>query len=357
MNVYQIEVLLVGCVTAINCVLPGVFLVLRGVSLMSDAISHSVLLGIVLMFLYIQNLHSVFLMTGAAVSGFLAVLFTEWIIHTNSLKKDAAIGLIYPLFFSVGVILISYYARNIHLDIDMVFLGELAFVPFDRLYIGEFDFGPVSLWVMLFILAINSIFFTLFYKELKVSIFDYKFAYVLGLYPQFLYYVLMALTSVTVVGAFDVVGSIVVVALMITPVVSAYLFVNTLERMLLLSIFIGLFCAIEGYCCAHFFDVSISGSIACVSGLVFLFALFFAPEKGLMDKKRVHKKNSEFIGKKIIYSLIVKEFGSDFTSYNLIIEWLSIALGWTQTYTKKLIDEMALHNIIKKSGEKISIQK
>src|SRR3990170_3366249 len=120
MNLIQFELILIAVVAAVACTLPGVFLVLRGVALMSDAISHSILLGIVLMFLFMHQLHSPILIFGAALAGVCTVVCTEVLINTRRIQKDTAIGLVFPLFFSLGVILISQYARDVHLDMDMV---------------------------------------------------------------------------------------------------------------------------------------------------------------------------------------------------------------------------------------------
>lgn len=221
----QLEIILIACLTSIACVLPGVFLVLRGVALMSDAISHSILFGIVVTFLIVQRLDSPLLIIGAAFAGLLTVACTEALINARTLKKDAAIGIVFPLLFSLGVILVSRYARNVHLDTDMILLGELAFAPFNRVIVNNIDIGPYAFWLLAIIVLINSLFIAIFWKELKLITFDQDLAHVLGFRPVLLYYGLMMITSLTAVASFDIVGSIVVVALMITPAATAF-FVN-----------------------------------------------------------------------------------------------------------------------------------
>lgn len=277
----SLEILIIAVLASVACVLPGIFLVLRGVALMSDAISHAVLLGIALMFLMVHNLDSPLLLVGAALAGLATVFLTETVIQTRRLKEDAAIGIVFPLFFSCGVILISLFARDVHLDVDMVILGEIAFAPFNRLYLFGYDVGPSACYTLGTIVFLNAGFIYLFYKELKLSIFDYDFAYVTGFSPALLYYGLMFLTSITAVGAFDVVGSIVVVALMITPPATALLLVSRLEQMVAASIALSIASALFGYAAATWFDVSIAGSIATVSGIFFLLMLLCSPTKGL----------------------------------------------------------------------------
>ena len=284
MNI-QLQILAIACLVAITTALPGVFLVLRGVALMSDAISHAILLGIAIMFLLTHSLSSPLLILGASLAGFATVLLTEYIIQTNRVKKDAAIGLVFPFFFSLGIILISRYARHVHLDIDMVITGELAFAPFNRLAIAGMDCGPIAFWVLGVILLINGLFLSLFYKELTLATFDPITADLFGFRPTLLYYTLMGLTSITAVGAFESVGSIVVVALMITPPATAYLLSQRLNEMIVLSCGFGIIAAILGYTCASFFDVSIAGSIASMTGALFFITLLFAPEKGIIARR------------------------------------------------------------------------
>ena len=286
----ELEIIGVAVVTTLACVLPGVFLVLRGVSLMSDAIAHASLLGIVAIFFLVHQLDSPFFIVGAALVGVLTVSITEWLINSNRVKKDAAIGLVFPLFFAIAVIIISKYASHMHLDADAVLFGEIAFAPFDRSTFSGSDYGPKALWLMGGILGLNSVMLTLFYKELKLSTFDAGLATSLGISPTFIHYGLMSLTSITAVGAFESVGSILVVALMITPPATAYLVTRSLSHMLIASSIIGVMAAITGVLLSLYLDVSIAGSIATVTGIFFIIGLIFSPRMGLLTRLLVAKK-------------------------------------------------------------------
>lgn len=167
-----LDIYLVAIVVSIACALPGVFLVIRGITMLSDAITHSILLGIVLGFFITQDLNSPLLMIGATLVGLLVVWLIEALQSTELVSGDSAIGISFPLFFSLGIILITRYAGNIHLDTDSVLMGELAFVAFDRVQLFGFDLGPKSLWTMGTILLLNITFIRLFFKELKVTTFD-----------------------------------------------------------------------------------------------------------------------------------------------------------------------------------------
>lgn len=278
----QIEIQLIASLVAIACAIPGTFLVLRKMAMISDAISHSILPGIVVGFFITQDLNSPLLILLAALTGIITVVLVEYIQKTGLVKEDTAIGLVFPVLFSIGVILIAKNANDVHLDIDAVLLGELAFAPFDRLIISGTDIGPKSLWVVGSILLITITLLIAFFKELKVSTFDAGLAASLGFSPVILHYGLMTVSSVTTVGAFDAVGAILVVALMIAPAAAAYLLTTSLKKMLILAISFGVFSAISGYWLAHWLDASIAGSITTMLGLLFLIVYLFAPSKGVI---------------------------------------------------------------------------
>jgi len=149
------EILLIAIAVSIACAIPGVFLVLRRMSMMADAITHTVFLGIVLAFFVTEDLNSPLLLVGATIVGVGTVWLTEMIHNTGLVNEDASIGIIFPLLFSIAIILVSLYSGNAHLDVDTALLGEIAFAPFDRWIINGTDLGPVSLWISLGVAVIN----------------------------------------------------------------------------------------------------------------------------------------------------------------------------------------------------------
>ncbi|MDX1363548.1 MAG: metal ABC transporter permease [Arenibacter latericius] len=279
----QIEIQLIACIVAVACAIPGTFLVLRKMAMISDAISHSILPGIVIGFFLTEDLNSPWLILLAAFSGILTVVLVEYIQKTGLVKEDTAIGLVFPSLFSIGVILIAKNAGDVHLDVDAVLLGELAFAPFDRMIIGGADMGPKSLWVIGIILLVTLTLLLAFFKELKISTFDKQLAATLGFSPVIMHYGLMTVASVTTVGAFDAVGAILVVALMIAPPAMAYLLTNNLKKMLLIASGFGIIGAILGYWVAHWLDASIAGSITTVLGVLFFLIYMFSPNRGLIS--------------------------------------------------------------------------
>ena len=250
---------LIAVLISISCSLLGVFLVLKNMSMLTDAITHTVLLGIVLGFFVSHNFTSPILIIGATLVGLLTVYLVEVLVNTRMMKEDAAIAVVLSFLFSLAIILVSKYTANIHLDVDAVLLGEIAFAPFHVTNVFGFNVA-VGIVTGLTILIINLVFVSLFYKELKISIFDRALASSLGMMPIFVHYILMSLVSVTSVISFEAVGSILLIS-------------KKLSHMLIISIIIGALSSIIGYHIAVLMDVSIAGSIAVIIGVVFIVVL------------------------------------------------------------------------------------
>ena len=333
----QVEIQLVAIAVAAACALPGVFLVLRRMSMMSDAISHSILPGIVVGFFLTGDLSSPWLVAGAAATGLLTVTLVEFIGRTRLLREDAAIGIVFPVLFSIGVLLIARYAGDVHLDVDAVLLGEIAFAPFDRLLIGGTDVGPRSLWVMGGIAGLNLGFILLFYKELKLATFDAGLAAALGFFPAVVHYLLMGLVSLTTVGAFDAVGSILVVALIVGPPAAAHLLTDRLSSLLALSVGLGAVSAVGGYWLARSLDASIGGSMAVVVGLVFVAAYLLAPGRGLVaGARRRARQRRHFAERMLVVHLLSHEGEPDYAT-TCRPEHLVEHLRWTASFAQDAV--------------------
>jgi len=281
----EMEVRLLAVLVSVACALPGTYLVLRKMALLSDAISHTILLGIVLVFFWVRDLASPLLIIGAAATGVFTVYAVEALERTGRVKEDAAIALVFPALFALAVLLISRHAGQVHLDTDAVILGEILFAPLRRLQWNGVDLGPVSVWVMGTILILNLGFLGLFQKEMKISTFDPALAAALGFSPVLLHYGFMSVVSITAVGAFDAVGSIVVVALMIAPPATARLLSNRLSVVLGLSAGAAVLSALLGYQMASILEASVAGSMAMTAGLLFGVTLLFSPERGIVRRE------------------------------------------------------------------------
>src|SRR5262245_14142872 len=271
------EVCAVLAVTAAACAVPGSFVVLRRMALLTDAIGHVLLLGIVLAFLVTHDLQSPLLILGAAGIGLVTVGLVETVSRSRLVKEDAAIGLVFPALFALGVILATLYTRNVHLDVDRVLLGSPELAPLNRMTVGDYDLGPFSLLVMAGVLVLDIAFVVLLFKELKLSTFDVGLAAALGFFPAVIHYAFMGLVSLTAVTAFDAVGPVLVVAFFVVPPATAYLLTDRLGVMVVFGAAIGAAGAIIGTAAAYQLGVTISGTVAVVMGLIFSSALIASP--------------------------------------------------------------------------------
>lgn len=283
------SILLVGSFVAASCALLGCFLVLRRMVLLGDALSHSVLPGIAIAFLLTGSLASFPMIIGAGTFGVLTVVLVQLLNRSGRLGEDASIGVVFPAFFALGVLIISRYARDVDLDIDCVLFGEIAYTPLDIWVLGGVEL-PRAAWVMGGILVFNVLLVTLLYKELKVTSFDPALAAALGLSPLVVHYILMSAVSVTVVGSFQSVGAILVVAMLVVPAATAFLLTRRLRQMLGLAVVLGVLSAWSGYAMAYALDCSIAGGMATSAGGFFSLAFLFAPRRGVVARAHAYRR-------------------------------------------------------------------
>ncbi|MCC5978673.1 MAG: metal ABC transporter permease [Salinarimonas sp.] len=277
-------ILLTGILVGASSALIGVFLVLRGSAMLTDAISHAIVFGIVVVWLLTNQLSGPVQLIGAGLAGLLTVVLSEALARSRLVKMDAAIGLVFPALFAAGVLLISVYARDVHIDTHTVLLGEIGFVWMHTTEI----FGiavPVTVLSLTVILVVNLAFVLLLWKELKIAIFDPALAAALGFAPGVIFYALLGLTSVTAVASFDAVGAILFIAFVITPPATAVLLTRRLARMVVLAVAIAIASCVFGYLFAMRLDVSIGGSMAAMTGVFFALAMLFSPHQGLIAQE------------------------------------------------------------------------
>lgn len=257
--------------------------------MIGDAISHTVLLGIIGAFLVSHSLDSFYMLIGATIVGMLTAFFVQ-LLHQSGVQSDAAIGVVFTALFALGVILVSMLASEVHIDLEHVLYGEIAYVPWDTLIINGMDLGPRAVWMMGGVFLFVVLILSLFYKELKMSTFDPLLAATLGIPVLLIHYLLMGLVSLTTVAAFENVGAILVVAMLIVPGATAYLLTDRLAVMLVLSVIVGILSAILGYWLAVLLDASIAGAMTTVAGILFAIAFLFSPSHGLVIKQLKQKR-------------------------------------------------------------------
>lgn len=287
-------IILTSSLFAISCGLLGCFLILRKMAMVGDAISHAVLPGIVIAFLLTGTRDSFEMIIGAALLGILCTFLIEFFHKKAKLQTDAAIGVTFTSLFALGVILISVFAGQVDLDQECVLYGEIAYVPID-LWISDSgqNMGPKAVYVSALTLIVNILFIRVGFKQLYLTTFDPAFAATTGISVALWNYLLMGSVSMTTVAAFDSVGAILVVALLVAPPATAYLLTDNFKKMLLITCVIAIIISILGYYLAVMLDGSIAGAVVTVAGVLFGLAYLFSPSNGILFKRIVQRREAQ----------------------------------------------------------------
>lgn len=269
---FILSVLLLALTTALTCALPGTFLVLRGQSMLVDALSHAVLPGIVIGAIVSGSTHSPLMTLIATVCGLIVVIGADRLKGSGLLAGDANQGAIYPALFALGVLLLSTRLSNVHICADTVLVGDLNLMalPTEHVALGRFDMGPRMMWILLGVAVVNAAFMAVTYRVLQASTFDRDFAVVSGMPVKIVDTVFMILVALTVVTAFNVAGAILVIALMVVPAATALLFSRSLPVMLASSLGVAVASAVGGFLIAWLADVPTTPTMAFVDGLIFV---------------------------------------------------------------------------------------
>ncbi len=440
----NVSIIIGGLVSVSGAVL-GSFLLLRKMAMTTDAISHTVLLGIAVAFLFFQDLASPWLIIGAAVSGVVTVVVTELIFKSGLVKEDAALGLAFPFLFAVAIIIISRFIDDVHLDTDSVMVGEIGvawantnsycFESCEEVVItpedarartgrqcvncspggitpfsdeAEFEetcancgiytaaeawrerlidappvlaFWPESITPMLLIMIVNLGFVGLLYKELKLATFDPALAAASGLRPGLLHYSLMVLVSLTAVGAFDAVGSILVVAFFVIPPATIYLLSDRLSVMVIGSPLIGIVAAVTGYEFARgnflwlvdmnrvlegldgimslngftTWNTSISASMVLMMFVFFLLAWVLSPQYGLVSAMIRRGVQRRRFADQVVMGHIYHHQDTQAAADELAVDTLYRHFEWPRTKMQSVLTRLRALNLVQVSENHIRL--
>ncbi|WP_199522211.1 metal ABC transporter permease [Geodermatophilus marinus] len=278
-----VAIVLTAGLTATACGLLGPLLVLRREALVGDAVSHSVLPGIVLVHLVLGTRATLPVIVGAAAFGVVCVLALEALRSTGLVRADAAIALVFPALFSLGLLGVDRWAADIHLDLDSTIYGQIAFVPFRTLVLGAVAV-PQSVVAIGAVALVDLLLLVAFWKQVKVATFDPGFARTTGVDPTVVARVLLTAVAATAVTAFEAVGAIVVIALLVVPAATAHLLTDRLGVMIAVSVAVGWVAAVSGYAGAVALDASIGGAMGVVATCCFVLALLLSPQHGVLTR-------------------------------------------------------------------------
>lgn len=295
----MIEIIIVLTLLSISTSILGSFLVLKNMSMLADAIAHSVLLGIVLALIIEQNVDSYLVILFSSLFGVVTVLAISLLSKNNKIKDDDAIGVVFPIFFSLAIILINVGFKNVHIDTESIIMGEVLFLGFDT-----FNFLGINIAVSIIktfiLMLVNLLFILAFYNNIKFASFDEEFSKMKGIKSNIILNIFVIITSFTIVISFKLVGSILVLSLFITPVSTAFLYTKKLKNLIVYSIFISVINIIIATFIAFKLNVSISGMIAFLGMVIFVLSLLINKNGILMrvinrGKLRIRVKEEIFL--------------------------------------------------------------
>lgn len=268
------KALLTSIMVGIVCGVIGCFIILRGMALMGDAISHAVLPGVAIS--YALGINFFF---GAVFTGVLTAIGIGFVSQHSRIKQDTSIGIMFTAAFALGVILITVLESST--DLYHILFGNVLAVR------------PSDVWITLAIGLIVLISVYVFYKELLVTSFDPTMAEVYGLPVRLIHYFLMTLLTMVTVASLQTVGIVLVVAMLITPAATAYLLTDRLSVMIFLSAGIGAAAAVIGLYFSFTYNLASGATIVLAATAIFFAAFLFSPKQGLLWKKVFVRKNRQ----------------------------------------------------------------
>ncbi|HLS65377.1 MAG TPA: metal ABC transporter permease [Pseudogracilibacillus sp.] len=260
------KALVTAIVVGIICGVIGSFIILRGMALMGDAISHAVLPGVALSYMFGINYFY-----GAILFGVLTAVGIGFISEHSKIKSDSSIGIVFTAFFAVGIIFMS--KAQTATDLTQILFGNVLSVRT----------SDMILTIIVGVIIVAIVF--LFYKQLLLSTFDETMAIVTGLPTKFIHYVIMILLTLATIASLQTVGVVLVVAMLITPAATAYLLTSRFSFMIMLASFFGALSAVIGLYISFKHNLSSGAVIVLVATVIFCLAFLFSPKQGLLWRK------------------------------------------------------------------------
>ena len=291
--VWNGKVVIMGILVSWTCGVIGSFIVVRKMALMGDAISHGILPGLVLVFIFSGSLSIGPMWAGACLAGLACSFCIEWLRANTPIREDAALGLVFTSFFALGITLMSLQGGHVDLDPACVLYGEIGLVPLSQdLKIGGLNLGNQALWSMGLVCIFILVCTLVFYRHLLVSSFDPTLALSLGFKVQRIHFGLMLGLALATVASLEAVGVILVVAMFVFPAVTASFFFDRLPSIVLTTFPLGLLYSIGGFHLAHWLDCSLAASMATFAAIIFVPCCCFGSKGGIISGFR--KLNSNY---------------------------------------------------------------
>lgn len=310
-------------IVAVSSVFVGTHLVLRKESLLGDGISHSVLPGIALGYILTNSRDSVFMFVGAIVMGILTAVISDYIAEHRRIDEAASLGVVFSGLFALGLLMISTVASDVDLDPSCVLFGAVELTPLDTIAIAGV-YVPRAVISNGSILIINALALLVLHRKLNVSVFDPLFAQTIGIRVKQLRYFHIILVAITTVAAFESVGSILIVSLLVVPQAIGLLLSRSLKGVIIYGGIIAVISSVVGHFMAiaipplwGYPDTNTAGAVSVVMGILLLLVVFFAPQNGIIIKQLHTLYIQILISKDDIIKALYKTHGTHLSTSNI----------------------------------------
>lgn len=351
----EFEIVIVIILSAITCSIPGAFLVMRRNYYAADTTNRSAMLGIAVALIFSSYLSSPLVIILGSITSGLAMILIKKIKEFTSFRAKGLSIIISSAFLCFGILIAANLSFNntTNFDLSIIYLGETAFTYFNRLRVFGVDIGSYALYAVSFVLVINIILVTVFYKEFKIDGVDKNYAASIEMKESTIDYLLLIMTSLSVSVSFQTAGIFMTSAFILGPAATALFYTKWLSTLAFVSVFISSVACLAGFGIAWPNEVSISGTIVSFLGVLFIVSVIFSPEEGLVkkyfDNLTAQKRLEEYIIMDILNSEIID------CREKHINEEISSSLKWKLMKVSYIMNKLKAENKIEIVQNKVQL--
>lgn len=351
----EFEIVIVIILSAITCSIPGAFLVMRRNYYAADTTNRSAMLGIAVALIFSSYLSSPLVIILGSLTAGLAMILIKKIKEFTSFRAKGLSIIISSAFLCFGILIAANLSFNntTNFDLSIIYLGETAFTYFNRLRVFGVDIGSYALYAVSFVLVINIILVTVFYKEFKIDGVDKNYAASIQMKESTIDYLLLIMTSLSVSVSFQTAGIFMTSAFILGPAATALFYTKRLSTLAFVSVFISSVACLAGFGIAWPNEVSISGTIVSFLGVLFIVSVIFSPEEGLVkkyfDNLTAQKRLEEYIIMDILNSEIID------CREKHINEEISSSLKWKLMKVSYIMNKLKAENKIEIVQNKVQL--
>lgn len=337
---FEIEVITLTILMAISCSLIGAVITFKDDYIIAEASSKSSILGMAFGFALFSNISSTFFLPIAIFFGLLGIYLSNYLTERKIFPNKIGLFVIPSILFAFCLVIVSLFANVPNVDINIIFNGDLASIPFERLIINGKDYGVIYIYLLIVLLIFNIVVIILYYKQIKIISIDTDFAKSIKLPISKIYTIISIMVTITVASSFRITGAIMVVAFILAPPLTANLYSKRLSVIITLSILISVISSLISFSLAAKFNILISGTVAVILGIIFIISAFIAPEKGIIPIIIKNKKAKIDFDLKVVTVFLFQN------KENISKNDLYKKMSWKKHYSEKIIVDLINKDLI-----------